>query len=104
MVELKLDMKTLRAVVLLAKSPAIYGSVATLITLGLLSRLNEWSTRKKLNNFLTDKTWDWDKEIVVVTGGSSGIGSCIVSKLVQKHVKVVIIDVNEPIDKLCKLF
>ena len=102
MVQLKLDEKSLLRLVQLAKSPTIFGSVATLAALGLLSRLNRWSTRRKLNNYLTDKTWNWQKEIVVVTGGSSGIGSRIVSKLAQKHIKVIIIDVNEPADKLGK--
>lgn len=56
------------------------------------NRLSLWAH----NNYVSDKTWDWGKELVVITGGSSGIGAQIVSKLAAKNVKVVIFDVVEP--------
>ncbi|VZH99950.1 unnamed protein product, partial [Fusarium fujikuroi] len=40
--------------------------------------------------------WDWTKEVVVVTGGSSGIGKEIVLKLTKKHTMVIIVDLNAP--------
>ncbi|KAK0110169.1 hypothetical protein ONS95_002820 [Cadophora gregata] len=69
-----------------------------LFTLGALSRLNRWLLRRALNNGVTDKTWDWkEKEIVVVTGGSGGIGACMVSQLQAKGVyKIIILDIMPP--------
>lgn len=48
-----------------------------------------------LNNWKND-VYEWDKEIVVVTGGSDGIGAIVVGMLAQKGVKVVILDVQTP--------
>lgn len=84
----------------LAKSRTIRASAAVLVALGFLFRLNTALTRRKLNNYLTDKTWNWETEIVVVTGGSSGIGARIVARLAQKRIKVAILDLNEPSGKL----
>lgn len=39
---------------------------------------------------------DWSNEIVVVTGGSGGIGEEIVEKVVGLGAKVVIMDVRPP--------
>ncbi|EEU37965.1 uncharacterized protein NECHADRAFT_95906 [Fusarium vanettenii 77-13-4] len=69
---------------------------AALLALSLLPRLNKWLSRRKVNNYLTDKSWDWKREVVVVTGGSSGIGATIVAKLAQRNVKVIILDLNGP--------
>jgi short-subunit dehydrogenase len=49
-----------------------------------------------LNNWTSDGTWDWSKEIVIVTGGCSGIGESICSKLAEQNIKVVILDVTAP--------
>ena len=40
--------------------------------------------------------WNWPKEVAVVTGGSSGIGSNIVKGLAEKGVKVAVVDIQEP--------
>ncbi|KAF3008390.1 hypothetical protein E8E13_000330 [Curvularia kusanoi] len=39
--------------------------------------------------------WDWPNEIAVVTGGSSGIGKCIVERLSRLGLRVVVLDVQE---------
>ena len=55
-----------------------------------LNRLaeNRWSWH-------SDKSrWAWDKEVAVVTGGSSGIGSCVVKRLVSYGVKVAVLDIS----------
>ena len=51
-----------------------------------------------------DKSWDWGKEVVVVTGGSSGIGELIVKSLAGRGVKVVALDVNPPKASLGEYF
>jgi all-trans-retinol dehydrogenase (NAD+) len=74
-------------------------------------RLSEWlkilsiwsvmfSTSKLLDeavlNNWTNDVYDWKKEIVVVTGGSDGIGAIVVKLLAEKDIKVVILDIQEP--------
>ncbi|KAL2214558.1 putative short-chain dehydrogenase/reductase 2 [Sarocladium strictum] len=40
--------------------------------------------------------WDWRKEIVLVTGGCSGLGELVVRKLAKRSVKVVVVDLQAP--------
>lgn len=79
----------------LARSPRAIAAAGTL--LGLLSCrwLNSWLSSRALNS-VEDRTWDWSKEIVLLTGGSSGIGAVIATKLAEKRVKVIIVDVHPP--------
>ncbi|KAL2877786.1 hypothetical protein SGCOL_006949 [Colletotrichum sp. CLE4] len=63
---------------------------------GLTLRLHEYLTRWTANNWTTDTTWDWSKEIVVVTGASGeiGIGAGIVRDLLARnpHTTIVVVD------------
>lgn len=59
---------------------------------GTLLRVNRFLSRKALNNGVSD-TYDWSQEIVVVTGGSGGIGAATAQKFATKGSKVVVIDV-----------
>jgi NADPH:quinone reductase-like Zn-dependent oxidoreductase len=45
-----------------------------------------------LNNWTKD-TYDWDKEIVLITGGAGGIGGHVVRLLAERGIKVVVMDV-----------
>ncbi|KAB2573432.1 Dehydrogenase RED2 [Lasiodiplodia theobromae] len=67
-----------------------------LFGVGILSRLSSWLSRWSVNNFVRDKTWDWTKEIVIVTGGSSGIGLEMVNRFAQLRIKTIILDVVPP--------
>lgn len=58
--------------------------------------LNTFLSRRALRNGVSDKTWNWDKEVVLLTGGSGGIGSAIAHKLAERNVKVILIDVHPP--------
>ena len=44
--------------------------------------------------------WRWTSEVAVVTGGSAGIGACVVKELVSHGIKVAVLDVGP----LCELF
>lgn len=71
-------------------------AVKVLFTAGILRFLNKYLTKLALNNAVSDRSWDWQKEIVLVTGGCSGIGELMVRKLSERNVKIVIYDVAEP--------
>ncbi|KAL0932078.1 uncharacterized protein CTRU02_213031 [Colletotrichum truncatum] len=75
----------------------VWFRVAVAIVLG-------WTATKKassllgaamLNNFTQD-TYDWRRELVLVTGGSGGLGDLLVRKLAKNCVKVISIDVASP--------
>jgi len=68
--------------------------------LGLCSRVNSHLSRRALNGATDILPWEPEREIVVVTGGSSGIGAAIVELLAQKGVKTLILDVTEPREEL----
>lgn len=66
----------------------------------LCSRVNSYLSRRALNGVTATPTWDSEQEIVVVTGGSSGIGAALVELLAQKGIKTLILDVAEPREDL----
>lgn len=39
---------------------------------------------------------DWEKEVVVITGGGSGLGRVVAEMLARRGVKVAVLDVKEP--------
>ncbi|OAL37692.1 hypothetical protein AYO20_02869 [Fonsecaea nubica] len=67
-----------------------------LLTFSVLYRLNRYLSRLVLNNFVKDTTWNWEREIVIISGGSSGIGQEMVRQFGERNIKVVVLDVNPP--------
>ncbi|OQV01985.1 hypothetical protein CLAIMM_07250 [Cladophialophora immunda] len=67
-----------------------------LLTFGVLYKLNRYLSRLVLNNFVKDTSWDWEREIVLISGGSSGIGQEMVRQFGERNIKVVVLDVNPP--------
>jgi NAD(P)-dependent dehydrogenase (short-subunit alcohol dehydrogenase family) len=67
-----------------------------LLGLGALKALNQGLSSMAANSWrvAAAKGWDWPREIAVVTGGCSGIGYCIVKRLVARKVKVAILDIQ----------
>ena len=57
------------------------------------SVLNAWAENRWM--FTNDKSsWQWNKELAVVTGGSNGIGAAVVKELVSHGVKVAVLDIQ----------
>lgn len=71
---------------------------------GLFFKIKRFLDEGVANNWKSD-TYNWNKEIVVVTGGSDGIGAKMVQMLASKGIKTVVLDIQEPkyICKSCTL-
>lgn len=72
-----------------------------LFTLGIVRKLNKWLNAFAVNHWRLksdESRWNWHEEVAVVTGGSGGIGAMIVARLVSRGVKVVILDVQAPVE------
>lgn len=74
----------------LVTSPAIRKSLYFLGAT-LFLKWNSWTSRKALNNGVSD-SYNWDKEIIVVTGGAGGIGGEVVRQLTAKHTRIAVLD------------
>lgn len=79
--------------------PLITSSAKTifyLAGLGTALATNRFLTKWSANNWTPTKPgeWNWDKEIVLVTGGSSGVGASIVKNLLHRNplTKIIIVD------------
>lgn len=68
-----------------------YGSI-----IGLVLWANDLLSERSHNNWVEDCSWDWGKEIVVVTGGSGGIGGSLVQLLAKDGVRTVVLDIIKP--------
>lgn len=59
----------------------------------MLRRLNAWLNRRVLNNGVADR-YDWSREVVVLTGGSNGIGRRIALMLGRRGITVAVLDIQ----------
>lgn len=66
-----------------------------LCTAGVLYICGKTCSKAILNNCTSDK-WDWSREVVLITGGCSGIGEQIARKFAERGVKVVVLDLMPP--------
>ncbi|KAA8574127.1 hypothetical protein EYC84_005649 [Monilinia fructicola] len=64
----------------------------TLIFLLLARLVSNYLERGVQNNWVDDK-YDWQKEIVLITGGAGGIGGQVVKLLAERGITVVVLDV-----------
>lgn len=72
-----------------------------LVGLGVARALNRALNSLATNNWRISSSpptgsWDWPKEIAVVTGGCSGIGLALVEGLAARGVRVAVLDVSDP--------
>ncbi|KAF4959058.1 hypothetical protein FGADI_1936 [Fusarium gaditjirri] len=58
--------------------------------------INKMLNRIILYTSSTTQSWDWSKEVVLITGGSGGIGSEMVDKFSRRNIKVVSFDIHPP--------
>ncbi|OBT75446.1 hypothetical protein VF21_05723 [Pseudogymnoascus sp. 05NY08] len=70
-------------------------ALPTILALLSLRKVNGLLSQQVLNNFVSDR-YVWSQEVVVVTGGSGGLGDLLVRKLAAKGIKVISLDVTPP--------
>ncbi|KUI67843.1 Short-chain dehydrogenase/reductase family 16C member 6 [Cytospora mali] len=71
-----------------------FSCVKFLLCLGLIRWLNSWYSRGAINNWQDDQ-YEWQaKEVVLITGGSCGIGAHVVKLLSEMGIKVVVLDIQ----------
>ncbi|KAK5662199.1 hypothetical protein OQA88_8104 [Cercophora sp. LCS_1] len=73
------------------------GKVALALgTAGFLLSFNDWLNKWFANNWTPAKKgeWNWEREIVVVTGAAAGLGESIVKKLLARNIKTTIVVVD----------
>lgn len=75
------------------ENPKVLKYTRLFAILSTIRVINNWLERRTLNNGVID-TYDWGKEVVVVTGGADGIGARIVQHLAHRRIKTVVLDVQ----------
>lgn len=73
--------------------PTALGRVKTLCWIGVARLLNNYFSDKVLNNWVKD-TYNWSREVVVITGGAGGIGGQVVQLLAERGITVVVLDIQ----------
>lgn len=63
------------------------------------AKLSQWG----LNNYRPDAKFVKSQELVLITGGTSGIGELTAREFAKQGVKVVVIDIHPPKDPLRKI-
>lgn len=81
---------------LLKVLPLLAKVAGVLCAVRALSHVSRIISHKASNNWIKDETWDWSKEIVVITGASSGIGELVAQDLASRGIKVMNLDLHPP--------
>ncbi|KAK8087663.1 short-chain dehydrogenase/reductase [Apiospora hydei] len=82
------------------KSPGLLGGTSlAVLALYALKKASDAFSQAKLNNYTSD-AYDWPNEVVVVTGGSGGIGDLLVRKFAGLGATVLSLDIAPPKEPL----
>ncbi|KUJ20450.1 NAD(P)-binding protein [Mollisia scopiformis] len=77
-------------------SPVVIRALSVLLGLSVLRGINNKVSQWAVNNWKPDAKFIKSQEIVLITGGSSGIGEIMSNQFAKLGVKVVILDLNPP--------
>lgn len=69
-----------------------FSRIRKLFYFGVIRLVSNYLERGVQNNWVDDK-YDWQKEIVLITGGAGGIGGQVVKLLAERGITVVVLDV-----------
>ncbi|KAF3387464.1 Short-chain dehydrogenase/reductase [Penicillium rolfsii] len=78
------------------RNPLTQKALGALLTLGLISKLNKSVSQWTLNNWTRSPRWNPARELILLTGGCSGIGKQVMEDLSKTGVRVIILDITEP--------
>ena len=67
-----------------------------LLGLNLAGFINKKLSQYAVNNWKKDAKWINSQEVVLITGGSSGIGELVAKDFAKRGVKVISLDLNPP--------
>lgn len=84
----------------LLRSRGVQTASKTLVVLGLLYGANKFLNDLVLRQLSSTHAWNWEKEIILVTGGSGAIGGLIVQGFAKKNITVVVFDIKPPLAPL----
>lgn len=84
----------------LLANPLAQKAAGAVLALGVARTINSSLTQWTMNNWTGAGRWEPSREIVLVSGGCSGIGKQLMEDLAKQGVRVVIVDINEPNFKL----
>ncbi|KAL2869430.1 uncharacterized protein BJX67DRAFT_331277 [Aspergillus lucknowensis] len=76
--------------------PVAPKAILVLLALALVRQMNRALTNWSMNNGESVERWNADRELVLLTGGCSGIGKQMVLDLAKTGVRVVVLDIQEP--------
>ncbi|KAJ5085047.1 hypothetical protein N7532_009818 [Penicillium argentinense] len=80
--------------------PVTQKALAAFLALGLVRSVNKSLSQWTLQNWTRNEKWVPARELILLTGGCSGIGKQVMEDLAKTGVRVVILDINEPTFKL----
>jgi all-trans-retinol dehydrogenase (NAD+) len=74
-----------------------------LLGLNITRFLNDRLSQYVVNNWKKDAKWINSQEVVLITGGSSGIGELVALDFAKRGIKVISLDLNPPKKSQCEL-
>lgn len=80
----------------LLRNSAAQKTIGVFAVLGLLRAANRFLSKRSLQNWTSNQPWNAARELILLTGGCSGIGKQVMEDLARSGVRVVILDINEP--------
>lgn len=87
-------------------SPGFVRTLKIILGLGIAGSLNSQLSRYQLNNGKGAAKFVKSQELVLISGGSSGIGKMMAEDFAKLGVKVIVVDLNPPKEafgKSCEL-
>ncbi|KAJ5160754.1 Dehydrogenase RED2 [Penicillium canariense] len=82
------------------RNPLTPKALAVVLALSVLRTINKSLSQWTLNNWTGSPRWNPAHELVLITGGCSGIGKEVMENLSKTGVRVIILDINEPTSEL----
>ncbi|KAH8808497.1 hypothetical protein F5884DRAFT_792437 [Xylogone sp. PMI_703] len=84
----------------LVSSPKLIAALKAFFALGVLSTASQKFSDLVVNNWKGPAKFNKNEEVVLITGGASGIGAAVTEELAKHQVKVIILDRNPPAGSL----